>query len=133
MNYGCISAKKFWHALAKSPPEKCTSLRGGLLYREFFYTAASQVNNFTKMTGNRICRQIEWYEDEAKIAAWRSGRTGFPWIDACMRQMVQEGFVHHIGRFAVAIFLTVGDLWLNWEHGQQAFEEFLIDGDYAMN
>ena len=97
------------------------------------------------MNGNRICRQIEWYEDDSKIQAWRTGKTGFPWIDACMRQMVSdilffilisfnikshdlwhlkmtlkvtEGFVHHIGRFAVAIFLTVGDLWLNWEHGQ---------------
>ena len=43
---------------------------------------------FVQMNGNRICRQIEWYEDDSKIEAWRTGKTGFPWIDACMRQMV---------------------------------------------
>lgn len=40
------------------------------------------------MTGNRICRQIDWYENAEQVEAWRSGRTGYPWIDACMRQMV---------------------------------------------
>ena len=37
------------------------------------------------MVGNPACRQIDWDEDEAKFAAWAEGRTGFPWIDACMR------------------------------------------------
>ena len=43
------------------------------------------------MEGNRICRQIEWYQNEEHVAALREGRTGYPWIDAIMRQMVQEG------------------------------------------
>ena len=80
------------------------------MYREFFYTVASSVNNFTKVTscsnaandalvltkivkmeGNRICRQIDWYENEEQKNAWREGRTGYPWIDAIIRQMILEG------------------------------------------
>ena len=44
-----------------------------------------------KMEGNRICRQIDWYENEDHVQAWREGRTGYPWIDAMTRQMVKEG------------------------------------------
>merc|ERR1712130_274776 len=133
MNYGCVSVRTFWHNLAAVPQNKCVVLRCQLMYREFFYLVASQVNNFTKMKGNRICRQIEWYENDDHVTAWRNGQTGYPWIDAVMRQMKTEGFVPHVGRFAVAMFLTIGDLGVSWEHGQQAFEEYLIDGDYAMN
>ena len=43
------------------------------------------------MEGNRICRQIEWYNDEEKKQAWREGKTGYPWIDAIIRQMITEG------------------------------------------
>ena len=42
------------------------------------------------MKGNRICRQIEWYENEDHVMAWRNGQTGYPWIDAVMRQMVEH-------------------------------------------
>ena len=43
------------------------------------------------MEGNRICRQIEWYNDESKTRAWREGKTGYPWIDAIIRQLITEG------------------------------------------
>ena len=45
------------------------------------------------------------------------GMTGYPWIDAGMRQLVQEGWIHHTARHAQACFLTRGDLWINWEEG----------------
>ena len=45
------------------------------------------------------------------------GQTGFPWIDACMIQMKQEGWIHHVARHAVSCFLTRGDLWISWEDG----------------
>ncbi|CAG5076754.1 Oidioi.mRNA.OKI2018_I69.PAR.g8536.t1.cds [Oikopleura dioica] len=138
-NYGCISTRFFWKSAEKLPAEKTIILRGQMIYREFFYVAASQVNNFTKMTGNRICRQIDWYENADHLKAWKEGKTGlkngpkFSPVSLVMRQLVTEGFIHHINRWAVASFLTNGQLWLNWEHGQQMFEEHQIDGDYAMN
>ena len=108
MNYGCLSPKRFWNSAKKLSDSKRVSIQGQLMYREFFYTVASSVNNFTKvgllnnkpsaqiltkMEGNRICRQIEWYQNEEHVAALREGRTGYPWIDAIMRQMVQEGWL----------------------------------------
>ena len=55
------------------------------------------------------------------------GRTGFPWIDACMRQLIQEGWIHHVCRNSLAVFLTRGDLFLNWEKGMNVFFKYLID------
>lgn len=46
-------------------------------------------------------------------------RTGYPFIDAIMTQLRQEGWIHHLARHAVACFLTRGDLWISWEEGQK--------------
>lgn len=50
-----------------------------------------------------------------------------------MRQLRQEGWIHHLARHAVACFLTRGDLWISWEEGLKVFEEFLLDADWALN
>ncbi|XP_028590509.2 cryptochrome-2-like isoform X3 [Podarcis muralis] len=109
------------------------SLQGQLLWREFFYTVASATANFTKMVGNSICLQIDWYQDAEKLHKWKTAQTGFPWIDAIMTQLHQEGWIHHLARHAVACFLTRGDLWISWEEGMQVFEELLLDADYSVN
>jgi cryptochrome len=69
----------------------------------------------------------EWFE------RWKTGRTGFPWIDAVMRQLKQEGWVHHLARHAVACFLTRGGCYVDWERGAEVFEEWLIDHEVACN
>jgi deoxyribodipyrimidine photolyase len=58
-NYGCISTRLFWKAAEKLPESKTITLRGQIMYREFFYVAASQVNNFTKV--NQILKNIFFY------------------------------------------------------------------------
>ena len=63
------------------------------------------------MAGNPYCRDVPWSEEERLLRAWREGETGYPWIDACMAQLRTEGWIHHLGRHAVACFLTRGDLW----------------------
>ena len=85
------------------------------------------------MSGNKICRQIPWETNEAHLAAWAEGRTGFPWIDACMVQLRQEGWIHHLARHSVACFLTRGDLWINWEEGVKVFDKYLLDADWSLN
>lgn len=67
------------------------------------------------------------------LDAWTNGQTGYPFIDAIMRQLRQEGWIHHLARHAVACFLTRGDLWISWEEGQKVFEELLLDADWALN
>lgn len=49
----------------------------------------------------------------------RQGQTGYPWIDAIMTQLREEGWIHHLARHAVACFLTRGDLWISWEEGMK--------------
>lgn len=66
-----------------------------------------------------ICLQIPWDQNPEALAKWAEGRTGFPWIDAIMTQLRQEGWIHHLARHAVACFLTRGDLWISWESGMK--------------
>lgn len=103
-----------------SPP---LSLYGQLLWREFFYTAATNNPCFDKMENNPICVQIPWDRNPEALAKWAEGRTGFPWIDAIMTQLRQEGWIHHLARHAVACFLTRGDLWIGWEEGMKVKEQ----------
>lgn len=63
----------------------------------------------------------EWFQ------RWKTGRTGFPWIDALMRQLRSEGWIHHLGRHSVACFLTRGGCYISWERGAEVFEELLLD------
>ncbi|XP_048782184.1 cryptochrome-1-like isoform X3 [Lagopus muta] len=136
---GCLSVRSFFYRLsniyaqAKHHSLPPVSLQGQLLWREFFYTVASATPNFTKMVGNPICLQIRWYEDAERLHRWKTAQTGFPWIDAIMTQLRQEGWIHHLARHAAACFLTRGDLWISWEEGMKVFEELLLDADYSIN
>jgi len=103
------------------------------MWREFFYTAGAYTPNFDKMEGNPICKQIPWESKPEHLNAWKEARTGFPYIDAIMTQLKTEGWIHHLARHSVACFLTRGDLWVSWEHGQKVFEELLLDADWSLN
>ncbi|XP_040011325.1 cryptochrome circadian regulator 5 [Xiphias gladius] len=138
VTFGCLSARTFWWKLTevyqgKKHSDPPVSLHGQLLWREFFYTASVGIPNFNKMEGNPVCTQVDWDTNPDYLAAWREARTGFPFIDAIMTQLRQEGWIHHLARHAVACFLTRGDLWISWEKGQKVFEELLLDGDWALN
>ncbi|XP_035274075.1 cryptochrome-2-like isoform X3 [Anguilla anguilla] len=139
LRFGCLSCRLFYYDLRElymkvrkhsTPP---LSLFGQLLWREFFYTAATNNPNFDRMEGNPICVQIPWDHNPEALAKWAEGRTGYPWIDAIMTQLRQEGWIHHLARHAVACFLTRGDLWLSWESGMRVFDELLLDADYSVN
>eukprot|EP00638_Chattonella_subsalsa_P000746 CAMPEP_0117762888 /NCGR_PEP_ID=MMETSP0947-20121206/18262_1 /TAXON_ID=44440 /ORGANISM="Chattonella subsalsa, Strain CCMP2191" /LENGTH=540 /DNA_ID=CAMNT_0005584393 /DNA_START=199 /DNA_END=1821 /DNA_ORIENTATION=- len=139
LKFGCLSPRLFYHRLQEvydsapkhaSPP---VSLHGQLLWREFFYLCGSSVPNYDKMEGNPICKQIPWEQNEQYLKAWEEGQTGYPWIDAVMNQLRQEGWIHHLARHAVACFLTRGDLWVSWEEGAKVFEKYLLDADWSLN
>uniref|UniRef100_A0A3B3VPN8 Cryptochrome circadian regulator 5 n=2 Tax=Poecilia latipinna TaxID=48699 RepID=A0A3B3VPN8_9TELE len=138
VTFGCLSVRTFWWRLTEvyrgrkhsDPP---VSLHGQLLWREFFYTCSVGIPNFNKMNENPVCTKVDWDTNQQYLAAWREARTGFPFIDAIMTQLRQEGWIHHLSRHAVACFLTRGDLWISWEEGQKVFEDLLLDGDWALN
>lgn len=75
---------------------------------------------------------IDWEYDRENFVAWCEGRTGYPIIDAAMRQLNHMGYMHNRCRMIVASFLAK-DLMLDWRMGERYFMEHLIDGDFASN
>jgi deoxyribodipyrimidine photo-lyase len=75
---------------------------------------------------------MEYDEPGDDLAAWAEGRTGFPIVDAGMRQLQATGWMHNRVRMIVASFL-VKDLHLEWQHGARHFMRWLVDGDLASN
>lgn len=138
LRFGCLSTRLFYYQLTElykrikrvRPP---LSLHGQILWREFFYCAATRNPNFDRMEGNPICVQIPWEKNQEALAKWANGQTGYPWIDAIMIQLREEGWIHHLARHAVACFLTRGDLWISWEEGMKVFDELMLDADWSVN
>lgn len=138
LRFGCLSPRLFYHRLTElyrkvkssDPP---ISLYGQLLWREFFFTVAANNPHFDRMTTNPMCLQIPWKKNPENLAKWEEGRTGFPWIDAIMIQLQQEGWIHHLARHAVGCFLTRGNLWISWEEGMKVFERWLLDAEWSLN
>jgi deoxyribodipyrimidine photo-lyase len=77
-------------------------------------------------------RQLEWSAPGARFNAWQEGRTGFPIVDAGMRQLTSTGFVHNRVRMIVAMFLCK-DLHHSWKLGESFFMQHLVDGEIANN
>jgi deoxyribodipyrimidine photo-lyase len=75
---------------------------------------------------------VDWENDPDDIAAWRSGRTGYPLVDAGMRQLATTGWMHNRVRMITASFL-VKDLLVDWRIGERWFRRLLVDGDVAQN
>lgn len=138
LRFGCVSPRLYHKKLTlayvkvKSQPPPL-SLYRQLVWREFFFTLGSKNPNLDKVEANPMCVKIPWDEDKEALSRWKTGQTGFPWIDAIMRQLHQEGWIHHIGRQAVGCFLTRGCLWISWEEGLKAFDELMLDAEWSMN
>jgi deoxyribodipyrimidine photo-lyase len=77
-------------------------------------------------------KEMRYEEPDSKFGAWCEGKTGYPFVDAAMRQLVQTGWMHNRTRMVVASFL-VKDLHLEWQHGARFFGQHLIDFDVASN
>jgi deoxyribodipyrimidine photo-lyase len=77
-------------------------------------------------------KEMRYQELDSKFNAWCEGKTGYPFVDAAMRQHIQTGWMHNRTRMVVASFL-VKDLHLEWQHGARFFSQHLIDYDVASN
>ncbi|UXI04061.1 deoxyribodipyrimidine photo-lyase [Photobacterium sp. TY1-4] len=77
-------------------------------------------------------KHVRWHESESLLSAWQRGETGFPIVDAAMRQLRETGWMHNRLRMITASFLTK-DLLIHWQAGEQWFMSHLIDGDLASN
>lgn len=104
-----------------------------LIWREFYQHIAFHFPRVVKGRAFKIeTDQVPWLYDQQRLQAWKDGNTGFPIVDAAMRQLKQTGWMHNRLRMISAAFLTK-DLHLDWRLGEQHFMENLIDGDFAAN
>lgn len=103
-----------------------------LIWREFYQAAIYHFPDSINKSLRPEFEHIEWNESVDDLEAWKQGSTGYPIVDAAMRQLAAEGWIHNRCRMIVASFL-VKDLLIDWRLGARWFMKHLIDGDTAAN
>jgi deoxyribodipyrimidine photo-lyase len=101
-----------------------------LIWREFYFHILYHFPRVRKE--NFRLKHINWVNDKTHFEAWLHGRTGYPAVDAAMRQLLQTGWMHNRSRMIVASFLCK-DLLIDWRWGERWFMQCLLDGDPAAN
>jgi deoxyribodipyrimidine photo-lyase len=110
--------------------ESVVEFRSQLAWREFYAHVLAANPDVITENFDDYEHPIEWNDDPEQLAAWKRGETGFPIVDAGMRQLREEAFVHNRVRMLVASFLTK-DLLIDWRRGYEHFREHLVDHDPA--
>jgi deoxyribodipyrimidine photo-lyase len=132
---GAISARRcLAAALSAGPAERgVIAWRDELIWREFYQHVVAAFDDVGRGAAFRLANdRVEWRDDPAGYARWREGRTGYPLVDAAMRQLASSGWMHNRLRMLVAMFLTK-HLLIDWRAGERHFMELLVDGDFAAN
>ncbi len=139
LSLGVISIRQVFTALnerrAQSPPGQRTGIDAflnELIWREFAYYIITHYPHVTQQSFRQEFEHLPWRDSDTQFSAWCRGETGFPLVDAGMRQLAQEGWMHNRVRMVVASFLTK-DLLIHWQRGESFFMEHLTDLDIASN
>jgi deoxyribodipyrimidine photo-lyase len=103
-----------------------------LAWREFYFAILHHFPNVLDEEFNPEWRGLPWDEPDERFELWKQGRTGFPIVDAGMRELLATGFMHNRVRMITAMFLTK-DLHLDWKLGESHFMQHLVDGEIASN
>ncbi len=103
-----------------------------LVWREFYVHILYHFPHIRGQSFRAELENIAWENDQAAFAAWCEGKTGYPVVDAAMRQLIHSGWMHNRARMIVASFL-VKDLLIDWRWGERWFMQHLVDGDPAAN
>jgi deoxyribodipyrimidine photo-lyase len=131
LHFGCLSARELEADLDDSPGAQ--AFRRQLCWRDFYAQVLAQFpGNARSEFQERYRGHIRWSGDRRRFEAWCDGRTGYPVVDAGMRQLRREGWMHNRARLVVGSFLTK-DLGIDWRWGERWFMRLLIDGDEASN
>ncbi|MDH3686719.1 MAG: DNA photolyase family protein, partial [Myxococcales bacterium] len=138
LRFGALSIRRCIQEAQKAA-ERDSSKRAGtakwldeLVWREFYHAILDVHPRVLRGSFRREYDSLEWVNDEAEFAAWCAGRTGYPFVDAAMRQLLATGFMHNRARMVTASFLTK-DLLVDWRWGERFFMSRLLDGDPASN
>ncbi|MFB6070770.1 MAG: deoxyribodipyrimidine photo-lyase [Halanaeroarchaeum sp.] len=110
--------------------ESVEAFKRQLAWREFYAQVLAFNPSIVTENVTSYPNDIEWRDDPSGLETWKRGETGYPIVDAGMRQLRREGYVHNRVRMIVASFLTK-DLLIDWREGYEWFRERLVDHDTA--
>ena len=131
LKFGTISARAVAERVGRSTPARSAFVRQ-LAWRDFYAQLLFHAPQTVTHAFREDLESIKWAEDDAGVLAWQEGRTGYPIVDAGMRQLNQEGWMHGRVRMIAASFL-VKDLGVDWRIGERHFRRLLIDADPSQN
>jgi deoxyribodipyrimidine photo-lyase len=132
LHFGCLSARELEAAVTRRRGAGAQEYRRQLCWRDFFAHVLLHHPESARSELQERYRVLEWDDREDLLEAWRDGQTGYPIVDAAMRELRGTGWMHNRARLVVGSFLTK-DLQLHWRHGEAHFMRSLIDGDEASN
>jgi deoxyribodipyrimidine photo-lyase len=134
LHYGELSPATLWHAVQSS--RSTTADKGKFLseltWRDFAYSLLYHFPETVTQSYNVRLQKLRWQYNKALLEKWQKGQTGFPIVDAGMRQMWQTGYMHNRVRMITASFL-VKNLLMDWRIGAEWFMDCLVDADLAVN
>lgn len=140
INLGVISIRKIWQSSVKmmkycrsdESRNNILTWQKELAWREFYQQALYHFPELIKGAFREPFKNFPWDNNREFFEAWCAGKTGYPIVDAAMRELNETGWMHNRCRMIVASFLTK-DLIIDWRWGEQYFMKTLIDGDLSAN
>ena len=131
LRWGLLSAVEVLQR-TRGPGDGPERFAGELAWRDFYAHLLWHEPRVARRAFREDLEDVAWSIDEAAIEAWTAGRTGYPIVDAAMRQLLATGWMHNRARMIVASFLTK-HLGVDWRVGEAHFMTHLVDGDPASN
>jgi deoxyribodipyrimidine photo-lyase len=138
LRFGALSVRRCFAAARECARAEPRSRAGiakwldELVWREFYMAVLAEHPHVLGRSFRPAFDAVRWEDDDAGFAAWCEGRTGYPFVDAAMRQLAATGWMHNRARMVVASFLTK-DLLIDWRRGERFFYDLLVDGEPASN
>lgn len=136
MSYGVIGVREVWeetqNAKDNANVDSVEEFQEQIAWRDFYTQVLYHNPEVVTENYKDYENEIQWSNNEEHLQRWKEGKTGYPIVDAGMRQLIQEGRMHNRLRMIVASFLTK-DLLIDWREGYKWFRKMLIDHDTANN
>ena len=133
LSVGAISPRQCLSRLSGLQTVEDSAWVNELIWRDFYAHVIAAFPHVSKgQSFQRQYDELPWESDPLGLAAWQTGTTGYPLVDAAMRQLNASGWMHNRLRMVTAMFLTK-HLLIDWRHGERYFMQQLVDGDFAAN
>jgi deoxyribodipyrimidine photo-lyase len=136
LHFGEISPQQIWHAIEQETAHRSSDGASHFLreigWREFSYYLLYHFPELPERNFNSRFDGFDWLDDSDGLETWQRGKTGFPIVDAGLRELWQTGYMHNRVRMIVASFL-IKNMLVDWRQGERWFWDCLVDADLASN